>query len=64
MKYFSRQLSYKRKVSLQEQNVELDGFPQVGNWFRIVNMRKEVIEVCAVLCVVSETSHTQTPPHR
>ncbi len=53
MKYFSRQLSYKRKVSLQEQNVELDGFPQVGNWFRIVNMRKEVIEVCAVLCVVS-----------
>uniref|UniRef100_A0A8C2CW67 Kinase suppressor of ras 2 n=1 Tax=Cyprinus carpio TaxID=7962 RepID=A0A8C2CW67_CYPCA len=44
VKYFSRQLSYKRKVSLQEQNVELDGFPRLGHWFRIVNMRKEVIE--------------------
>uniref|UniRef100_A0A671R421 non-specific serine/threonine protein kinase n=1 Tax=Sinocyclocheilus anshuiensis TaxID=1608454 RepID=A0A671R421_9TELE len=44
VKYFSRQLSYKHKVSLQEQNVELDGFPQLGHWFRIVNMRKEVIE--------------------
>uniref|UniRef100_A0A673NN09 non-specific serine/threonine protein kinase n=1 Tax=Sinocyclocheilus rhinocerous TaxID=307959 RepID=A0A673NN09_9TELE len=44
VKYFSRQLSCKRKVSLQEQNVELDGFPQLGHWFRIVNMRKEVIE--------------------
>uniref|UniRef100_A0A671PCU1 Si:ch73-263f13.1 n=1 Tax=Sinocyclocheilus anshuiensis TaxID=1608454 RepID=A0A671PCU1_9TELE len=44
VKYFSRQLSCKRKVSLQEQNVELDGFPRLGHWFRIVNMRKEVIE--------------------
>uniref|UniRef100_A0A8C2I097 non-specific serine/threonine protein kinase n=1 Tax=Cyprinus carpio TaxID=7962 RepID=A0A8C2I097_CYPCA len=42
--YFSRQLSCKRKVSLQERNVELDGFPRLGHWFRIVNMRKEVIE--------------------
>lgn len=45
VKYFSRQLSYKRKVPLQERNVELDGFPRLGHWFRIVNIRKEVIEV-------------------
>ncbi|XP_062399824.1 LOW QUALITY PROTEIN: kinase suppressor of Ras 2 [Sardina pilchardus] len=44
VKYFSRQLSAKRKVPLQEQNVELEGFPQLGHWFRIVNMRKEVTE--------------------
>ncbi|XP_056601374.1 kinase suppressor of Ras 2 [Triplophysa dalaica] len=44
VKYFSRQLSYKRKVPLQERNVELDGFPRLGHWFRIVNIRKEVIE--------------------
>jgi len=56
MKYFSRQLSCKRKVSLQERNVDLDGFPQLGHWFRIVNMRKEVIEVCTILYVFSSTS--------
>ncbi|XP_028851817.1 kinase suppressor of Ras 2 isoform X2 [Denticeps clupeoides] len=44
VKYFSRQLSCKRKVPLQERNMELDGFPQLGHWFRIVNMRKEVTE--------------------
>ncbi|TRY87465.1 hypothetical protein DNTS_035295 [Danionella cerebrum] len=44
VKYFSRQLSYKHKVSLPERSVELDGFPRLGHWFRIVNMRKEVIE--------------------
>uniref|UniRef100_A0A8B9JJY1 Kinase suppressor of ras 2 n=1 Tax=Astyanax mexicanus TaxID=7994 RepID=A0A8B9JJY1_ASTMX len=44
VKYFSRQLSYKNKVPLQERNVELDGFPRLTHWFRIVNMRKEVTE--------------------
>ncbi|XP_030647538.1 LOW QUALITY PROTEIN: kinase suppressor of Ras 2 [Chanos chanos] len=44
VKYFSRQLSCKRKVPLQERNVELEEFPRLGHWFRIVNMRKEVTE--------------------
>ncbi|XP_041079701.1 LOW QUALITY PROTEIN: kinase suppressor of Ras 2-like [Polyodon spathula] len=44
VKYFSRQLSCKRKVSLQERNAELEGFPHLTHWFRIVNMRKEVTE--------------------
>ncbi|XP_036454882.1 kinase suppressor of Ras 2 isoform X2 [Colossoma macropomum] len=44
VKYFSRQLSYKNKVPLQERNVELDGFPRLTHWLRIVNMRKEVTE--------------------
>lgn len=45
MKYFSRQLSCKKKVALQERNAELDGFPQLRHWFRIVDVRKEVLEV-------------------
>ncbi|XP_016004999.1 kinase suppressor of Ras 2 isoform X3 [Rousettus aegyptiacus] len=44
VKYFSRQLSCKKKVALQERNAELDGFPQLRHWFRIVDMRKEVLE--------------------
>ncbi|XP_061117791.1 kinase suppressor of Ras 2 isoform X2 [Conger conger] len=44
VKYFSRQLSCKRKVSLPERNTELEEFPHLGHWFRIVNMRKEVTE--------------------
>ncbi|KAG8456171.1 hypothetical protein GDO86_002098 [Hymenochirus boettgeri] len=44
VKYFSRQLSCKRKVALQERNAELEGFPQLMHWFRIVNIRKEVME--------------------
>ncbi|XP_039627633.1 kinase suppressor of Ras 2 isoform X2 [Polypterus senegalus] len=45
VKYFSRQLSCKRKVALQERNAELEGFPHLMHWFRIVNMRKEVTEI-------------------
>uniref|UniRef100_A0A2K6FZZ7 Kinase suppressor of ras 2 n=1 Tax=Propithecus coquereli TaxID=379532 RepID=A0A2K6FZZ7_PROCO len=45
VKYFSRQLSCKKKVALQERNAELDGFPQLRHWFRIVDVRKEVLEV-------------------
>ncbi|KAL8180429.1 UNVERIFIED_CONTAM: hypothetical protein K2H54_022394 [Gekko kuhli] len=45
VKYFSRQLSCKRKVALQERNAKLEGFPQLLHWFRIVNIRKEVMEV-------------------
>ncbi|XP_066116576.1 kinase suppressor of Ras 2 [Saccopteryx bilineata] len=44
VKYFSRQLSCKKKVALQERNAELDGFPQLRHWFRVVNVRKEVLE--------------------
>ncbi|KAI5613322.1 kinase suppressor of Ras 2 isoform X2 [Silurus asotus] len=44
VRYFSRQLSYKNKVPLQERNVELDGFPRLAHWLRIVNMRKEVTQ--------------------
>ncbi|XP_053223990.1 kinase suppressor of Ras 2 isoform X1 [Podarcis raffonei] len=44
VKYFSRQLSCKRKVALQERNAKLEGFPQLLHWFRIVNVRKEVME--------------------
>ncbi|KAM8960193.1 kinase suppressor of Ras 2 isoform 5-T5 [Pelodytes ibericus] len=44
VKYFSRQLSCKRKVALQERNAKLEGFPQLMHWFKIVNIRKEVIE--------------------
>uniref|UniRef100_A0A8C4TQU1 non-specific serine/threonine protein kinase n=1 Tax=Falco tinnunculus TaxID=100819 RepID=A0A8C4TQU1_FALTI len=47
VKYFSRQLSCKRKVALQERNAKLEGFPQLLHWFRIVNMRKEVMEEIA-----------------
>lgn len=45
VKYFSRQLSCKKKVALQERSAELDGFPQLRHWFRIVDVRKEVLEV-------------------
>ncbi|XP_043836636.1 kinase suppressor of Ras 2 isoform X1 [Dromiciops gliroides] len=44
VKYFSRQLSCKRKVALQERNAKLEGFPQLQHWFRIVDVRKEVME--------------------
>ncbi|KAI5277393.1 Kinase Suppressor Of Ras 2 [Manis pentadactyla] len=44
VKYFSRQLSCKKKVALQERNAELDGFPQLRHWFRVVDVRKEVLE--------------------
>ncbi|KAG7480920.1 hypothetical protein MATL_G00061320 [Megalops atlanticus] len=44
VKYFSRQLSCKRKVALQERNAELEEFPHLAHWLRIVNMRKEVME--------------------
>ncbi|XP_077378093.1 kinase suppressor of Ras 2 isoform X2 [Festucalex cinctus] len=44
VKYFSRQLSCKRKVSLEERGAELDDFPRLGHWFRIVNLRKEVAQ--------------------
>ncbi|OWK53423.1 Kinase suppressor of Ras 2 [Lonchura striata] len=43
VKYFSRQLSCKRKVALQERNAKLEGFPQLLHWFRIVDIRKEEI---------------------
>uniref|UniRef100_A0A8B9EE30 Kinase suppressor of ras 2 n=1 Tax=Anser cygnoides TaxID=8845 RepID=A0A8B9EE30_ANSCY len=45
VKYFSRQLSCKRKVALQERNAKLEGFPQLLHWFRIVDIRKEVMEI-------------------
>uniref|UniRef100_A0A8C3EML7 non-specific serine/threonine protein kinase n=3 Tax=Corvus TaxID=30420 RepID=A0A8C3EML7_CORMO len=47
VKYFSRQLSCKRKVALQERNAKLEGFPQLLHWFRIVDIRKEVMEEIA-----------------
>lgn len=50
VKYFSRQLSCKKKVALQERNAELDGFPQLRHWFRIVDVRKEVLEVTVRPC--------------
>lgn len=45
VKYFSRQLSCKCKVALEERSAELQDFPRLGHWFRIVNMRKEVTQV-------------------
>lgn len=45
VKYFSRQLSCKCKVALEERSTELEDFPRLELWFRIVNLRKEVIEV-------------------
>ncbi|XP_047447046.1 kinase suppressor of Ras 2 isoform X3 [Mugil cephalus] len=44
VKYFSRQLSCKCKVALEERSAELEDFPRLGHWFRIVNLRKEVTE--------------------
>uniref|UniRef100_A0AAQ4QF25 non-specific serine/threonine protein kinase n=1 Tax=Gasterosteus aculeatus aculeatus TaxID=481459 RepID=A0AAQ4QF25_GASAC len=44
VKYFSRQLSCKCKVALEERSVELEDFPRLGHWFRIVNLRKEVTQ--------------------
>lgn len=48
VKYFSRQLSCKRKVALEERSGELEDFPRLGHWFRIVNLRKEVTQVTLV----------------
>jgi kinase suppressor of Ras 2 len=45
VKYFSRQLSCKVRVASQEDSTELQDFPRLGHWFRIVNLRKEVTEV-------------------
>ncbi|CAL8251282.1 unnamed protein product [Boreogadus saida] len=44
VKYFSRQLSCKSKVALEERSEELDCFPRLGDWFRIVNIRKEITQ--------------------
>ncbi|XP_061880453.1 kinase suppressor of Ras 2 isoform X1 [Entelurus aequoreus] len=44
VKYFSRQLSCKCKVALEERCAELEDFPRLGHWFRIVNLRKEVTQ--------------------
>ncbi|KAM4576780.1 kinase suppressor of Ras 2 isoform 2-T2 [Odontesthes bonariensis] len=44
VKYFSRQLSCKCKVALEERGTELEDFPRLGHWFRIVNLRKEVTQ--------------------
>nr|XP_033809759.1 kinase suppressor of Ras 2 [Geotrypetes seraphini] len=44
VRYFNRQLSCKEKVALQERSTELEGFPQLTDWLRIVDMRKEVLE--------------------
>nr|XP_057925598.1 kinase suppressor of Ras 2 isoform X5 [Doryrhamphus excisus] len=44
VKYFSRQLSCKCKVALEERSTELEDFPRLGHWFRIVNLRKEVTQ--------------------
>ncbi|XP_067084551.1 LOW QUALITY PROTEIN: kinase suppressor of Ras 2 [Osmerus mordax] len=44
VKYFSRQLSCKCRVALEERSPELEDFPRLGHWFRIVNMRKEVTQ--------------------
>ncbi|XP_062308095.1 kinase suppressor of Ras 2 [Osmerus eperlanus] len=44
VKYFSRQLSCKGRVALEERSPELEDFPRLGHWFRIVNMRKEVTQ--------------------
>uniref|UniRef100_A0A8C4Z6G3 Kinase suppressor of ras 2 n=1 Tax=Gadus morhua TaxID=8049 RepID=A0A8C4Z6G3_GADMO len=44
VKYFSRQLSCKSKVALEERSEELDCFPRLGHWFRIVNIRKEITQ--------------------
>uniref|UniRef100_I3JWR4 non-specific serine/threonine protein kinase n=1 Tax=Oreochromis niloticus TaxID=8128 RepID=I3JWR4_ORENI len=44
VKYFSRQLSCKCKVALEERSAELEDFPRLGHWFRIVNLRKEVTQ--------------------
>lgn len=49
VKYFSRQLSCKCKVALEERSAELEDFPRLGHWFRIVNVRKEVTQVRAQL---------------
>ena len=62
VKYFSRQLSCKKKVALQERNAELDGFPQLRHWFRIVDVRKEVLEVTGGdPCPMSLTSWQPAP---
>ncbi|XP_054628451.1 kinase suppressor of Ras 2 isoform X2 [Dunckerocampus dactyliophorus] len=44
VKYFTRQLSCKCKVALEERSTELEDFPRLGHWFRIVNLRKEVTQ--------------------
>uniref|UniRef100_A0A5F8GYK6 Kinase suppressor of ras 2 n=1 Tax=Monodelphis domestica TaxID=13616 RepID=A0A5F8GYK6_MONDO len=61
VKYFSRQLSCKRKVALQERNAKLEGFPQLQHWFRIVDVRKEVMEVKKSLSKQDWTIQWPTP---
>uniref|UniRef100_A0A8C9MG88 Kinase suppressor of ras 2 n=1 Tax=Serinus canaria TaxID=9135 RepID=A0A8C9MG88_SERCA len=68
VKYFSRQLSCKRKVALQERNAKLEGFPQLLHWFRIVDIRKEVMEVRAGMGSLTPPglvgeSHPSAAPH-
>ncbi|KAJ3603740.1 hypothetical protein NHX12_028481, partial [Muraenolepis orangiensis] len=45
VKYFSRQLSCKRRVASEERSVELDHFPCLAHWFRIVNIRKDITQL-------------------
>ncbi|MFT7808429.1 kinase suppressor of Ras 2 isoform X1 [Arapaima gigas] len=58
VKYFSRQLSCKRKVATQERSAELDGFPRLAHWFRIVRVRKEVMEVGPATPITPEPTRT------
>jgi len=46
-------------VALQERNAKLEGFPQLLHWFRIVDVRKEVMEVRAG---GRRTATGRTPP--
>ena len=59
VKYFSRQLSCKCKVALEERSTELEDFPRLGHWFRIVNLRKEVTEVDTSShdCIMLKATH-------
>ncbi|KAG7263614.1 hypothetical protein CRUP_026587 [Coryphaenoides rupestris] len=47
VKYFSRQLSCKSKVASEERSAELDGFPRLTHWLRIVNIRQEITQEMA-----------------
>ncbi|CAG5925382.1 unnamed protein product [Menidia menidia] len=49
VKYFSRQLSCKCKVALEERSTELEDFPRLGHWFRIGLLEMSEEQVCELL---------------
>ncbi|XP_060703837.1 kinase suppressor of Ras 1-like isoform X3 [Hemiscyllium ocellatum] len=44
VKYISKQLQCKHKVPPSERTSELERYPRLSDWFRTINLRKEIIQ--------------------